>query len=237
MATVVTISPRAEFFAGVKDVLPILLGIAPFGLIAGIVAIEVGLSVAQAIGMSTLIFAGASQIAALQLIGQGAALPVIVLTVWVINLRMMMYSASLAPHFARLHNLWKALLAYLLTDQAYGLAIVRYTHNPDMTHKQWYYLGAAVTLWTVWQITTVLGIFLGTQIPDEWGLDFAIPLMFIALAFPAITDRATGAAAIVGSGVAVVAAGLPLNLGLIIGALCGIVTGMLVEPWTPEEIA
>ncbi|NEP84156.1 MAG: AzlC family ABC transporter permease [Okeania sp. SIO3B3] len=220
-----------------KDALPILLGVVPFGLISGVLAVDVGLSTAQALGMSVIVFAGASQLAALQLIAEGAAIPVTLLTIYVINMRFVMYSASIGPYMAYLSNMWKALISYLLVDQAYGLSIVRYGQNPDMPHKHWYYLGTAVTMWVVWQITTLLGIFLGTQIPPEWGLDFAIPLMFIALAFPAITDRASGTTAIAGSVIAVVAAGLPLNLGLITGALCGIVAGMIVETWTKGELA
>jgi len=219
---------RLEFRQGVRDVSPLLLGIIPFGFIAGIAAVNAGLGLPEAVGLSTIVFAGASQLAALDLIGRDAPLAIIVVTAVVINLRMFMYSASIAPHFQRLSKRMKALVAYLLTDQAYALAIARYREEAS-TRSVAYYLGAAVTLWTVWQVTTVAGVVLGTSVPDSLGLEFAVPLVFLALLVPAMEDGPTIVAGILGGIVAVGTGGLPLNLGLLVGAITGIVAGLLTE--------
>jgi len=219
---------RADFRRGVRDVAPLLLGVAPFGLVAGIAAANAGLDLTQAVGMSVIVFAGASQLAALDLIGRDAPLSVVVLTAVVINLRMLMYSASIAPHFRTFAGRVKAGLAYLLTDQAYALSIASYRAEESVDRVA-YYLGVAVTLWVVWQLTTAAGVLLGTGVPDAWGLEFAVPLVFLALLVPAMEDGPTTVAGLVGGTIAVVGAGLPLNLGLLVGASVGIVAGLLAE--------
>jgi len=218
---------RLEFGQGVRDASPLLLGIIPFGFIAGIATVNAGLGLPEAVGLSTIVFAGAAQLAALDLIGRDAPLAIVVVTAVVINLRMLMYSASIAPHFQELSRRLKATVAYLLTDQAYALAIVRY-RNEESTPVA-YYLGVAVTLWVVWQLTTIAGVVLGTTVPESLGLEFAVPLVFLALLIPAMEDGPTTVAGILGGVVAVGTAGLPLNLGLLVGAAVGIVAGLLTE--------
>ncbi|SEN42896.1 4-azaleucine resistance probable transporter AzlC [Halorientalis persicus] len=219
---------RADFRRGVRDVAPLLLGVAPFGLVAGIAAANAGLDLTQAVGMSVIVFAGASQLAALDLVGRDAPLSVVVLTAVVINLRMLMYSASIAPHFRTFAGRVKAGLAYLLTDQAYALSIASYRAEESVDRVA-YYLGVAATLWVVWQLTTAAGVLLGTGVPDAWGLEFAVPLVFLALLVPAMEDGPTTVAGLAGGTIAVVGAGLPLNLGLLVGASVGIVAGLLAE--------
>jgi len=222
---------RAEFRRGVRDVVPLLLGIVPFGFIAGIATVNAGLGLPEAVGLSAIVFAGAAQLAALELIGRDAPLAIVVATAVVINLRMLMYSASIAPHFQTLSRRTKAAVAYLLTDQAYALSIARY-RTEDSPRRVAYYLGVAVTLWAVWQATTVAGVVLGTSVPESLGLEFAVPLVFLALLVPAMEDRPTTVAGISGGVVAVATAGLPLNLGLLAGATVGIVAGLLSEAVT-----
>jgi len=217
-----------DLLAGVRDVSPLMLGIVPFALVAGIATVDAGLGLGEAVGLSVIVFAGASQLAALDLIGAGAPLAVVVGTAVVINLRMVMYSASIAPHFARYARGVRAALAYFLTDQAYALSVAEFGTNDDRS-RALYYLGAAVSLWIVWQIGTVVGVVVGAGVPDAWGLTFAVPLVFLALLVPAMKDRPTTAAGVTGGAVAVVAAGLPLNLGLLVGAVTGIVVGLLTE--------
>ncbi len=219
---------RSEVRQGVRDVTPLLLGIIPFGFIAGIAAVNAGLGLPEAVGLSAIVFAGAAQLAALELIGQDAPLAIVVVTAVVINLRMLMYSASIAPYVQELSSRTKAMVAYLLTDQAYALAIARY-RTDDGTRSVAYYFGVAATLWVVWQLTTVAGVVLGTSVPDALGLEFAVPLVFLALLIPAMEDGPTIIAGILGGVVAVVTAGLPLNLGLLAGATVGIVAGRLTE--------
>ena len=219
---------RSEFRRGVEDVVPLLLGIVPFGFVAGIATVNAGLGLPEAVGLSTIVFAGAAQLAALDLIGRDAPLAIVVVTAVVINLRMLMYSASIAPHFQTLSSRTKAAVAYLLTDQAYALAIARY-RTEGSTHPVAYYLGVAATLWVVWQLTTVAGVVLGTSVPESLGLEFAVPLVFLALLIPAMEDGPTTVAGLLGGTVAVATAGLPLNLGLLVGATAGILAGLLAE--------
>jgi 4-azaleucine resistance transporter AzlC len=225
---------RLAFRQGVRDVVPLLLGIVPFGFIAGIATVNAGLGLAEAVGLSTIVFAGAAQLAALELIGRDAPLAIVVVTAVVINLRMLMYSASIAPHFQGLSSRMKATVAYLLTDQAYALAIARY-RTEEAGRPVAYYLGVAATLWVVWQLTTVAGVVLGTSVPESLGLEFAVPLVFLALLIPAMEDVPTTVAGVLGGIVAVGAAGLPLNLGLLVGAGVGIVTGLLTEEATDGD--
>lgn len=218
----------ADLRAGVRDVAPLLVGVAPFGLVAGIAAVDAGLDLPQAVAMSVVVFAGASQLAALDLLGRDAPLAVVVLTAVVINLRMLMYSASIAPYLVDLPGRSRAGLAYLLTDQAYALSVARFRADRAVDRRA-YYLGVAATLWAVWQVTTVAGVVLGTGVPDAWGLEFAVPLVFLALLVPAMEDRPTSVAGAVGGVVAVAAGGLPMNLGLLVGASAGILGGLGAE--------
>ncbi len=222
-------SPRSEIIAGIKGMSPIFLGVAPFAIISGIVAVEAGLSAPLALAMSVFVFAGASQLAAVQLIGLSAAPLIIVLTAWIINLRFIMYSASLSPRLSHLPVRLKALVAYLITDQAYAVTIASYEREPGRPHRHWYYLGGAAVMWLVWQVCTLAGIFLGAQVPESWSLDFAVPLTFLALVMPAIKDRPAALAALTAGLAAVLLAGMPLNLGLISAAMLGIAAGFLVE--------
>jgi len=225
-------SRRAEFLAGCRDEAPILLGVMPFGMIYGVLALGAGLPPLVAQAMSSIVFAGSSQFIAAQLIHEGIPAAVLVLTVFVVNLRHALYSATVAPHLKRLSAGWKALLAYLLTDEAFAVAITRYQRegaSGPPPHHQWYFFGAGITLWSSWQVSTAVGIFLGTQVPGSWGLDFTLALTFIALVFPALRDRATTAAALSAGAVAVLAAGLPYKLGLLLAALVGVLAGLGLE--------
>jgi 4-azaleucine resistance transporter AzlC len=219
---------QSSFVAGVTDVAPILLGILPFALIAGVAAVGVGMTSPQAVAMSVFVFAGASQLAAIELIGQNAHAIVIVGTVTVINLRMMMYSASIAPYLRSVSGRVRWTLAYFLTDQVYALSVTRFDDG-ESSHRLWYYLGTGLPLWIVWVGGTWVGVVLGAQIPSGLSLDFAVPLTFIALLVPTLKDRPSLLAAAAAAVVAVTAAGLPNNLGLITGAVVGVMIGALAE--------
>ena len=217
-----------SFRAGAADIAPVLLGVLPVGLAAGVVTAEAGYGILETIGHSTLIFAGASQIAAVSLLGDGAPIAIVVLTVLVINLRMLMYAASLAPHMADIPLRRRAVGAYLLTDQAYAVSIVRF-REPATADQRWaYYLGAALTLWAPWQVSTAAGVVVGGSLPDGVPLAFAVPLMFLALLVPAVTDRPTVVAAVTSAAIATLGADLPSNLGMLLGALAGIGLGTAV---------
>jgi 4-azaleucine resistance transporter AzlC len=226
-------SRRSEFLGGVRALLPMLLGTSPFGMIYGVAAVQAGLPVTVAIGMSLIVFAGSSQFIAAQLFGSGTPGMIIVLTTFVVNLRHMLYSASTAPYVRHLSPLWKYLLAFLLTDEAYAVSITYYEGNASPpaheTHRHWYFLGAGLTLWVSWQISTAVGVLLGQEVPGSWSLDFTLALTFIALLIPVLKNRPAVLAALAAGMAALAAHGLPYNLGLVLAALVGIATGVLAE--------
>jgi len=223
-----TPSPRVEFWAGARDQVPILLGVIPFGLIFGALAISVGVPPLAVQGFSLFVFAGSAQFIAVGLIGEMAPAIVVVTAIFVVNLRHALYSASMSPHFAPLHMRWKLSLSWLLTDEAFATASNRY-HQGSTASAHWYTLGTGLTLWTAWQISTALGIWLGGGIPASFPLAFALPLTFIALLIPTLVDRPTVFAAVSAGLVAVLLSSLPLKMGLLIGAVVGIGAGVWMD--------
>jgi 4-azaleucine resistance transporter AzlC len=223
-----------ELSAGVRAELPILLGVIPFGMVYGVLALKAGLSAEMAQAMSSVVFAGSAQFVVVQMVGAGAPAAMLVATVFVVNLRHALYSASVAPHIQHLSRAWKLALAYVLTDEAYAVTIRRYAEKGGAEHRHWFFLGAGLTLWGGWQLSTLAGILLGAQVPQSWSLEFALPLTFIALMVPWVKDRAGVAAALVAAVTVVFASGLPLKLGLLVAALAGITVGMLVD-WTVKS--
>jgi len=218
-----------NFWAGVRAEIPLLVGVFPFGMIYGALALNAGLSKSASQMMSSIVFAGSSQFITTQLVHESAPGFVIVLTIAVVNLRHMLYSASLAPFLASLSTRWKTLLAYLLTDEAYAPSILHYGKEGMQPFSHWFLFGAGLVLWTDWQISTALGIFLGTAIPASWSLDFALPLTFIAMVVPVLKNRPAVAAALSAGIVALAAYALPYRLGLIVAALVGIGVGTFLE--------
>jgi 4-azaleucine resistance transporter AzlC len=215
-------SARAEFFAGVRAEVPLLFGAFPFGLIYGYLAREAGVPAAAAVAMSSIVFAGSAQFIGTQLFSAAAPGLIILLTTFVVNLRHVLYSASLAPYLQHLRPAWKWLLGYLLTDEAYAVAITR-------PSSHWFFLGAGLALWISWQISSALGVVLGARIPSGWDLEFALPLIFIAITMPMLTDRAARMAAVVAAVIAVLTWAAPMRLGLMAGAIAGIAAGVLAE--------
>jgi 4-azaleucine resistance transporter AzlC len=220
---------RSNFWEGVRAEAPLLVGVFPFGLIYGALALNAGLSPSVAQLMSSIVFAGSSQFVATQLVHDGAPGAIIVLTIAVVNLRHMLYSASLAPYLKDLSVRWKVLLSYLLTDEAYAPSIIRYERDGVQPFSHWFLLGAGFSLWFNWQVSTALGIFLGAAIPKEWPLDFALPLTFIAMVVPVLKNRSMVAAALSAGVVALLAFHLPFKLGLILAAFTGIIVGTILE--------
>jgi 4-azaleucine resistance transporter AzlC len=222
-------TPRSEFLAGVRSALPLLAGTLPFGLIYGVLGASAGLPPAITIAMSSLVYAGSAQFVAADQIGHGVPSPVVVLTTFVVNLRHMLYSASLGPYLTHLSRRWKLLLAYLLTDETYAATIGHYQQAASIAHQHWFFFGSGLTLWIIWQCSTLAGVVLGAQVPARWGLEFSLALTFIGLVLPALRDRAVIAAALTAGLAAVALYNLPLRLGLIAAAAVGIAAGLLLE--------
>ncbi len=206
-----------------------LLGVIPFAFICGVVAIDAGFTIPESIAMNSIIFAGASQLIVAQLLGDGAPVLVVILSAFVVNLRFAMYSASLSPHLSELPFRWRTMGSYMLSDQAYGVSIFNLEGASERPHKQFFFLGAAFMLWSSWQVGGIAGVFLGKEVPDSLGLDFAVPLTFMALIIPALKDRGMVAAAVVGGLAATFGGGLPLKTGLLVAACLGICAGLVTE--------
>lgn len=228
-----------EFLAGCRDEAPLQLGVIPFGMLYGIGAVAAGMPVWLAQLTSMVVFAGAAQLVIVQMLSAAAGALPIGLTAALLNLRHLLYSASVAGHVRHLPRRWRVVLAYLLTDEAYAVAILRYTRpaaadqeqaEPDLRH--WYFLGCGLTLWGCWQLSTALGIAFGARIPPEWDIDFAVPLTFIALLTLLLRERAGQAAALVAALGALAFAALPYKLGLV----AAIVLGLTAGAWTVRRL-
>lgn len=220
---------HSDFRAGFTSMLPACLGLVPFGVVTGVGAAAAGADFWGALGMSMIIFSGAAQILAAQLLADHAPLAVVILTCFVAGLRFLMYSAAMAPYLKPLPAKWRNSLPFLLTDQAFAAAIRRFDATHDPRSGALYFLGGGLALWTGWQLTNVAGFLAGNLIPAAWSLDFAVPLCFIALIAPLLRTAPMVVAALV-AGVAVLAfAQLPMKLNLIAAGIAGIVAGTIID--------
>ncbi len=226
----VGVSARADALDGVRAISPFLLGVVPFGLVYGVTAVDRGLPPTVAAAMSAVVFAGAAQLAAVELLARGAPAAVVVATILVVNLRYPMYAASIAPHFRAFSSRWRAFLAYLMTDQAYAVALVDYQeHDRSPSRRKWYFVGAAATLWVAWQLSTITGVLVGAQVPPGLSLEFAIPLTFLTLLVPNVKGAPSAVAAVVGGVGTVVGTNLPYDVSLVVAALLGVVAATALE--------
>lgn len=219
---------RSAFLDGVVDVTPALPANAVFGVITGVATVGVGLSPVAAWTATVVLFAGAAQLAAVELLEEAAPAAIVVLAALLVNLRYLMYSASIARYFRELPVRWRAVLPYFLVDLNFALAVARFEERPE-TDRLGYFLGTALAPWVVYVGGAGVGAFLGAGVPGRLHLDFAVPLLFLGLLVPAVDDRPTLAAAAVSGVVAVAGAGLPFELGLMVAAVVGIAAGVTVE--------
>lgn len=213
---------------------PLVIGALPFGIIFGTLAAANGLSFAATIAMSAFVFAGSAQFIAIGLISAGTALPLIILTTFVVNLRHLLYAVSLVPHLHRLSEPWKLALGFLLTDEAFAVAIGRYDQPDRSPHKHWYHLGSSLFMYSTWQIWTLMGLTIGHWVPNaaSWGLDFAMSVTFIGMVIPYVVNRPMFVTVGVAGVVSLLAHSLPHQLGLMVAAIAGIIAGMWVEQRT-----
>lgn len=230
---------RAEFLAGVRATIPLVVGAIPFGIIFGAVAIAPAgkLSPLAAGAMSAFVFAGSSQFIAAGLVASGTGLLVLILTTFIINLRHGLYSATLAPYMKHLPRRWLLPLGFWLTDETFVVAVRRYYERDDAPHKHWFMLGSSLFMYLNWQACTWVGILAGSQIEDasRWGLDYAMSVTFLGMVVPMVTSRPVALAVGVAATTAVLAGPLPYNLGLMLAALLGVAAGVLAERRWPEK--
>lgn len=232
-------SAHSEFLLGARDTLPLIIGAIPFGIIFGVVTQATGMPWWATQAMSLFVFAGASQFIAAELIAHATPHPFIVLTTFIVNLRHALYGASVATYLRNLPSVWRALLAFHMTDESYATTIVHYRDETrgDASLKHWYFLGSNLSMYFAWQIDTAAGYWLGNALgdPRALGFDFVSTIVFIAILIPQLKSRASLVAAIVAGAVAIIAVGLPNKLGLIIAMVCGIVAGMMAEKWNSRS--
>lgn len=223
----------SAYWAGLRDGAPFILVAAPFALVFGVIAADAGLTLAQAMGFSVLVIAGASQFAALQMMMENASIAFVLLAALAVNLRMAMYSASLVPYLGAAPLWQRACVAYLNFDQSYLTSISRYEARPAMTvpERFAYFIGAATPITPTWFLMTYVGVVAGTAIPEAWALDFIMPIMFLAMVAPMIKSLAHVAAAAVSVSVGLLLLGMPAGTGLLIAAGSAMLTGALVEVW------
>jgi len=204
----------------------VLLGVMPFGLVTGVAMVASGIAPLAAILMSVFVFAGASMIASAQLLASGTPLAMVLLATAFINLRFMMYSATLRPHFGHMPLGWRMLVGYLVADNVVGLSAGRFADHREDPAKLEFFLGVGSVIWLVWQAGVAAGALLGAGLPASWRLEFAAPLAFIAMSVPFIRDRAMLAAALAAALTVILAHGLPLRLSIPVAALTGMAAGV-----------
>lgn len=229
---------KSSFWRGLRDGVPFLFVVGPFAILFGVLATEAGLSVLETLSFSVVVIAGAAQFTALQLLSDHAPTAVVLMSALAVNLRMAMYSASITPHLGAL-PLWKRVItAYFLVDQTYAASALDYEKHPDQTlaQKFAYFIGVAMPICPPWYLFTWIGAWLGNRVPESLGLDFVLPLAFIAMLGPSLRTGAHRAAALAGCCGALVFAFLPWNLGLIAGALIGMITGAETERRSNPEV-
>lgn len=223
------------FVQGVRTLVPLMPGVIPFGLVTGVLAVEMGMSPGMSIGMTLLFYSGSAQLVALQLLQNGALPAAIIATALIINLRFMMYSASLAPYLHHLPRRYSWPVAYMMSDQSYALSILKLSSGELGRFGPHFHAGTAIAMWLTWQLSVIAGVSLGASIPQTWSLSFAVPLSFLALLVPNVRSAATLGAATVGGLIAVMAVNLPYNLGLVTASMGGVVAGLMIETLRKEN--
>ncbi|MEM6431451.1 MAG: AzlC family ABC transporter permease [Deinococcota bacterium] len=227
-------SRKQVSLAGLRATLPFMLGMVPFGLVAGVSTIDAGRSSLDAVLMSVVVFSGIVQIPALQLYGSGIPSITIVLITFTLSLRMLMYSLSIAPQFKHFPKPWRAPLAYMMTDPSYALSMHHYASHPDAPYKHYYFATVSLSLWLAWQFTTLLGTFIGQLIPAAWSADFVVPLVFTSLLFASLRGRNQYITALVGGLGALVSFQLPYGLGLIVATILAVSVGVALDIYLPD---
>lgn len=222
---------NSYFWKGVRDSTPFMLVAGPFGVLFGVLATEAGLNLIETMTFTMTVFAGAAQFTALQLMLDHTPTLIVLVSALAVNLRCAMYSASLTP-FLGAAPLWqRAIAAFFIVDQSYALSIAQYETNRDMpvSQRMRYFAGTNFLIAPFWCSATWLGAVVGAQIPQSWALDFALPIAFLAMVMPMLRTPAHIVAALVSVTTALLAAGLPYNLGLIVAGFLGMVAGAQTE--------
>ena len=205
--------------------LPILTGVIPFGLVMGTVASNAQLDLLQTMGMNLFVFAGASQLAAIDLMGRNTSTLVVVATGLIINLRFMLYSAAFSPFVQNANVFIKALCSYSLTDQTYAAVAANEKKLNSLKDSLEFYIGASIPMVLGWHSAVLIGFVFGNFAPSSLALDFAVPLSFVALVIPTMKNCHYVYVAALASVLSIVLKNMPFNLGLLASALTAISFG------------
>lgn len=230
-------TPAKNLCLGALETLPLVVAAFPFGIVFGAMANSMDLGMGVTLGMSSIVFAGASQFIAVTLLASATITPVIVLTVFVVNLRQMLYSANLMHHAGAWPQWQRAVLAFFLTDETFAVVSDRVNRHPGEPGLRWFYLGSALFMYAFWQLATVLGYTLGGQIPGlaSWGLDIAMVVAFIGIVVPALKQRADWACATTAFTSAVVTHAWPYQTGLLFSSLLAVAVGIYLSGNVGDE--
>ncbi|WP_281649035.1 AzlC family ABC transporter permease [Parendozoicomonas sp. Alg238-R29] len=226
-------------FQGARDTLPLILAAIPFGILYGVLAKTGGLSFGATLAMSLLVYAGSAQFIAVSMMATGVAWPAILLTTFFVNLRHMLYAATLVPHVRSMSSFVKARMAFWLTDETFAVVINWLREHRSGFGLQWYYLGSGLLMYSNWALCTVIGYALGISLPgmEGWGLEVAMIVAFVGIVAPALTNSAMWITAGVASLGGVLTWGWPNQSGLMISALIAVATGVAVEKLSKKEEA
>tara|TARA_R110000787_G_scaffold8286_5_gene27716 strand:+ start:492 stop:1208 length:717 start_codon:yes stop_codon:yes gene_type:complete len=228
---------KTPYVQGILDASPFIIMIIPFATLFGVLATEAGLNVVETMAFSIVVIAGAAQFTALQLMQENTPTVIVLISALAVNLRMAMYSASLTPYIGAAPLWQRALCAYLTVDQSYVVGVSKFEREPDMTvpERVAYFLGAITPIVPLWYGFTLIGALVGARVPESWALDFAIPIAFLAMIAPMFRTAAHVVAALVAVVVALLAAGIPYSLGLIVAGIAGMMAGAQTELWIERK--
>ena len=229
---------RSAAIDGARTVFPLVIPGIPFGLVLGFIIKSEGIDLLAGWSSSWLMLAGASQLAALNLLADGASAIVIITSVLLINSRHAMYSAVLRPKFAEMPRWFRTFAPYLLIDQLFAVA----DSAPELEgstprYRMWHYLGGGAAVWSMWQIAVAVGIFVGDVVREEWSLSFAVPILFTGLLVLSVKDRPGIIAAVVAAAVAVAGRDLPQGAGLILGIIAGVLVAGTISARLEGRVA
>lgn len=224
-------SRRAEFRHGLRATFPLMVGALPFGIIFGSLGIAQGFSPAQVMSMSLFVFSGSAQFMAVGLVATKAAIWVIWAATFIINLRHLLYAATLVSHVRHLPQRWRLPLAAMLTDETFAVMDLRYRERGGARYAHWYYFASCIGMWINWNFWTLVGVLLGQNFPNvkEWGLEFAMVATFIGIVVPGLKTPPLWAAAITAGLVATYFNNLDYKSGLMLGALAGVIVGVVLD--------
>ena len=224
-------SNKQQFIDGVVATIPLVIAAFPFGVVFGAMAQTIDLTALQTVSMSALVFAGSSQFIAVTLLASAASFPVIVFTIFIVNLRHMLYSANLITRAKKWPHYWRVPLAFWMTDETFAAVSGKLLRQPETSGLRWFYFGSAIFMYSFWQLSSLTGFLLGQKLPGlaDWGLEIAMIVAFIGIVVPVLKARADWACAITAVVIGIVSYDWPHQSGLLFSAAVAIAVGLLVD--------